>query len=216
MKHLHLISFTLILMLCSIGCKKVEKKEQKPIEKETAIIQREFGKRDKQNDSPGVELQTNRFNKWNDLVERAGNIACNDSIPKITLNTSDAIKTVYLQNPCSEDQSSMMIKSKNVIEIHNDSILKPQINTFPLDSLESILRKDIANNGKDPLLSESPKKLVISVFYDEEKDFKNLTKHLDRLTQEYYKITNQTDIKIWLTNKAFFQAPPRFKISQSG
>lgn len=203
------LSIAIILILLINGCGQVEKKEQEPtIEKEIAIVQREFGKRETQNDSLGVELITKSFNTWIDVVERAGMIVCNDSIPKITLNTANEIRTIYFHNPCWEDDSYQIIKSQNVIEIHNDTIFKHRKGTFPLDSLKSVLKMDIANNGINPMLSENSEKLVISISYDKKNEFNKLLENLDKLTEHYYEITNNTDIKIWLTDQEFFKPPP--------
>ncbi|TXE14923.1 hypothetical protein ES692_17550 [Psychroserpens burtonensis] len=208
MKNTLKMSFVIILTLLINGCGKVEKKEQESIKKETAIVQSEFGKWKTRNDSLGVELNTEKFNNWNDLVERAGKIACNDSIPKITLSTNNEIRTIYFHNPCWENDSYKIVKSKNVIEIHNDTIFKHKKGTFPLDSLESVLKMDINNNGINPMLSENSKKLVISISYDKKNEFNKLLENLDKLTEQYYGITNNTDIKIWLTDKEFLIPPP--------
>jgi hypothetical protein len=214
MRQLLKISFTLILILIFIGCKKDEKKEQKPVVKKNVVVQTEFGKWNEHNESLGVELNFKKFDNWNDLVKRAGNIVCNDSIPKVTIKTNNHTKIIYFQHPCWESGASKPVKSNNVLEIDNDTIFKPKSNTFPLDSLESVLTKDIHNNGLNPYFSESPKKLVISITYDKESDFKNLGEILDRLTQQYYSITNKTDIKIWLTDKEFLKPPKPFKNNQ--
>lgn len=211
MKNTLKMSFVLTLILIINGCGKVEKKEQEPIEKETAIVQREFGKWKTENDSLGVELDTKRFNNWIDLVERAGKIVCNDSIPKITIRTNNEIRTIYFHNPCWAHDSYKIIKSKNVVEIHNDTIFKHEKGSFPLDSLESVLKMDVNNNGINPMLSENSKKLVISISYDKKNEFNKLLENLDKLTEQYYGITNKTDIKIWLTDKDFFKPPPPFK-----
>jgi len=211
MKYILKMSFSLFLILIINGCGKVEKKEQEPIEKETAIVYREFGKWKTESDSLSVELNTKNFNNWIGLVERAGKIICNDSIPKITLRTGNEIRTIYFHNPCLEGDSYEIIKSKNVIEIHNDTIFKHPKSTFPLDSLESVLKKDITNNGINPMLSENSKKLVISISYDKQNEFNKLLENLDKLTNQYYGITNNTDIKIWLTDKEFFKSPTQIK-----
>ena len=130
MKNTLKLSFAIILILLINGCGKNEKKEQEP--KETVVVQREFGKWKTKNDSLVVELNTKKFNNWNDLVERVGKIVCNDSIPKITLRTNNEIRTIYFHNPCWEDDSYKIIKSKNVFEIHNDTIFKHEKGTFPL------------------------------------------------------------------------------------
>lgn len=209
MKYILIISFSLLLILIINGCGNFEKKEQEPIEKGTVIVHREFGKWKTENDSLGVELNTKKLNNWIDLVKRAGKIICNESIPKITLRTSNEIRTIYFHNPCWENDSYKIIKSKNVIEIHNDTIFKHPKSTFPVDSLESILKMDINNNGINPMLSENSKKLVISISYDKKNKFNKLLENLDKLTEQYYKITNNTDIKIWLTDKEFFIPPPQ-------
>jgi hypothetical protein len=210
MKNTLKMSFVIILTLLINGCGKVEKKEQESIEKETAIVQSKFGKWKTKNDSLGVELNTKKYNNWNDLVERAGKIVCNDSIPKITLRTNNEIRTIYFHNPCWESDSYKIVKSKNVIEIHNDTIFKYEKGSFPLDSLESVLKMDITNNGINPMLSENSKKLVISISYDKKNEFNKLLENLDKLTEQYYGITKNTDIKIWLTDKEFLKLP-KFK-----
>jgi hypothetical protein len=210
MKNTLKMSFVIILTLLINGCGKVEKKEQESIEKETAIVQSKFGKWKTKNDSLGVELNTKKYNNWNDLVERAGKIVCNDSIPKITLRTNNEIRTIYFHNPCWESDSYKIVKSKNVIEIHNDTIFKYEKGSFSLDSLESVLKMDITNNGINPMLSENSKKLVISISYDKKNEFNKLLENLDKLTEQYYGITKNTDIKIWLTDKEFLKLP-KFK-----
>ena len=81
------ISFAVLLILVIIGCRNTDEKEKESTQEETSLVQMEFGKWNRPNDSLGVELNTEKFNNWNDLVERAGKIVCNDSIPKITLAT---------------------------------------------------------------------------------------------------------------------------------
>ena len=209
MKNTLKLSFAIILILLINGCGKNEKKEQEP--KETVVVQREFGKWKTKNDSLVVELNTKKFNNWNDLVERVGKIVCNDSIPKITLRTNNEIRTIYFHNPCWEDDSYKIIKSKNVFEIHNDTIFKHEKGTFPLDSLKSVLKMDINNNGINPMLSENSKKLVISISYDKKNEFNKLLENLDKLTEQYYEITNKTDMKIWLTDKDLLKSLSPFK-----
>jgi outer membrane lipopolysaccharide assembly protein LptE/RlpB len=211
MKNTLKTSFVLALILLINGCGKVEKKEQEPIEKETAIVQMEFGKWNKQNDSLGVELDVNNFENWIDLINRIEKIVCNDSIPKITSTTNSEIKTIYFRNTCPKKDSIRFIKLKNVIGIYNNKISKNNESSIPLDSLENVLRKDIKNNGKNLGLSESSEKLTICVQYDNKNEFKNLPNILNQLTETYYRITNKTDLKILLVDENYFSPPPRPK-----
>jgi len=194
------ILYLILLILTIIGCQNSEKKE-KP------LVQKEYGIWNAENDSLGVELELNRFSNWKDLLERTERIVCNDSLPKITLKTDKELKTIYFRNPCWENFGCILIKQKNVIEIHNDTINKNDENFYPLDSLESVLRRDIENNGKNPRLSDNPDKLLIYISYDNN-GFKKLPKTLDKLTQIYNRITNKTDIKIWLNEKIYILPPP--------
>jgi len=205
------ISFAVLLILVIIGCRNTDEKEKESTQVETSLVQMEFGKWNRPNDSLGVELNTEKFNNWNDLVERAGKIVCNDSIPKITLATDNEIKTIYFRNTCLKDGSARIIKTKNVIEVHNNKINKNTEYGIPLDSLEGVLRKDIENKGKNLELSESPEKLTICIQYDDENNFKNLPNILNQLTETYYRITNKTDLKILLIDENYFSLPPRPK-----
>lgn len=203
------ISFAALLILTIIGCRNIDKKENESVQKETALVQIEFGKWNGQNDSLGVELDVNNFNSWFDLINRTEKIVCNDSIPKITLTRDSEIKTIYFRNTCSKEGSFRIIKTKNVIAIYNNMISKNNESGIPLDSLENVLRKDIENNGKNPGLSESPEKLTICIQYDDKNEFNNLTNILNQLTETYYQITNKTDLKILLIDKNYFSPPQR-------
>lgn len=205
------ISFAVILILTIIGCQNIDKKENESVQKETFLVKMEFGKWNKQNDSLGVELDVNNFDNWFDLINRSEKIACNDSIPKITLTTDNEIKTIYFRNTCSKEDSFRIIKTKNVIAIYNNKISKNNESGIPLDSLENVLRKDIDNNGKSLDLSESSEKLKICIQYDDKSEFNNLPNILNQLTESYYRITNKTDLKILLIDENYFSPPPKPK-----
>jgi hypothetical protein len=195
------ISFLILLIITIIGCQNSDKKEKQ-------LVQKEYGIWKTESDSLGVELKLNQFNDWNGLLERTERIACDDSLPKITIKTDKELKTIYFRNPCWENFACILIKQKNVIEIHNDTINKSDENFFPLDSLESVLRRDIENNGENPRLSDNPEKLLIYISYDNKNGFEELPNTLNKLTETYNRITNKTDIKIWLNEKIYFIPPP--------
>ena len=197
----------MLLVMTIIGCQNLDKKEKNLVQKEKPFVQKEFGKWKTKNDSLGVELDFNRFKNWTDLVKRTEEIICNDSLPKITLKTDKELKTIYFRNFCWNDDSFKFVKQKNVFEIYNDTINRNGERTFPLDSLESVLRRDIKNNGENPRLSENPEKLMIFVYYDNKYGFKKLPETLDQLTETYNRITNKTDIKISLIDKENFSPP---------
>jgi hypothetical protein len=192
------ISILILTFLALIGCQDNAKKEKK-------LLKEQYGIWKSETDSIAVELELKKFENWKELIERTEKIVCNDSLPKLTLKSENLIKTVYFRNPCWKNFACILIKEKNVIEIHNDSVIKSN-KFYPLDSLENVLKRDIENNGKNPNLCDNPKKLLIEISYDDK--FENLLKTLDKLTNTYNKITNRTNINIWLNNKIEILPPP--------
>ena len=159
----------------------------------------EFGKWKSNSDSLSVELQPNKFKNFRELLNWTGDVSCNDSIAKITINKESTIKTIYFQNPCWEKYACILTKRKNTIRIHNDSIYKAY-KVYPLDSLYNIINRDVGNNGKDPMLCENPKKLLFEISYWK-KDLNNLYNTLDILTDDFEKITNNRDTRIWFSQR---------------
>ena len=199
-------TFLTLLILIIVGCKNYEKKEN-------LLVQKEFGKWRKDNDSLSVELNHKKFNNWIELIERAETISCNDSVPKITLKTEKTLKTIYFQNPCWENFGCILLKEKNVIEIHNNKISKNFGEFYSLDSLKNILKRDYENNGKDPSLSDNPEKLLIQISYDKNK-FKNFEQTLNKLIETYEEITKKTNINIWIIEKLEIPKPPPIPIDE--
>jgi len=178
------------------------------VEQETIqIIHKDYGLFETKNKSIGVELKLSKFNNWEELLKRTERIACNDSLPKLTLQSATDIKTVYFGNPCWEDFGCILIKQKNVIQIHNDTISKSDRFYYPLDSLKTVLKKDFENNGKIPSWSVSPEKLIIFISYDNGK-MKNFPKTLRSVVHEYEKLTDSVVLKIWLNEKLPILPPP--------
>ena len=186
-------TFLILLILTIVGCKNYDKKEN-------LLVQKEFGKWRKDNDSLSVELNLKKFNNWNELIERAERIACNDSVPKMTLKNGKASKIIYFQNPCWEKFACILTKEKNVIVINNNKIIKNSGKSYPLDSLKTILKKDYYNFGKNPSLSDNPEKLLIQISY-EKNEFKNFEKTLKKLIETFEEITKKRNINIWLNER---------------
>ncbi len=171
------------------------------------IIKKDFGLLAKENDSISIELILDQFKDYDELIYRAEDIVCNDSLPKITLKNKNKTKRIYFRNPCWEELGCLLIKQKNVIEIHNDTIKKSYERYFTLDSLPSVLKRDLENNGKDPSLCENPEKLLIYISYDKD-GTKKLINTLNRLINAYEKVTDRTDLKIWLHKRLKIPPPP--------
>ena len=123
------------------------------------------------------------------------------------------MKTIYFQNPCWENFGCILLKEKNVIEIHNNKISKNFGEFYSLDSLKNILKRDYENNGKDPSLSDNPEKLLIQISYDKNK-FKNFEQTLNKLIETYEEITKKTNINIWIIEKLEIPKPPPIPIDE--
>ncbi len=189
-----------MLILTVFSCQNAEQKSIQFIEKEYGIFENE-------NNSIGVELKLNEFDNWKDLLERTERIACSDSLPKLILKSATNIKTVYFRNPCWENYGCILIKHKNTIQIHNDTISKSDRFHYPLDSLATVLKKDFENNGKIPSWSASPEKLMIFISYDNGQ-MENFPKTLRSVVHEYEKLTDNVVLKIWLNEKLNIPPPP--------
>ncbi|WP_298894386.1 hypothetical protein [uncultured Psychroserpens sp.] len=194
------ISSFILLILTIFSCHNAEQKPIKTIKKDYGLFKNE-------NDSLGVELKLNEFNNWKDLLKRTETIVCNDSLPKLTLKSDKGLKTVYFRNPCWEDFGCILIKQKNTIQIHNDTINKSDQFFYPLDSLANVLRRDFENNGKIPSLSANSEKLLIFISYDNGK-IETFPKTLRKVINTYEKITDSIVLKIWLNEKIDVAPPP--------
>ena len=94
---------------------------------------------------------------------------------------------------------------KNIIEIHDDSVVKNKVH-HPIDSLESILKKDLENFGKNPELSDNPEKLVVYVSYTVN-GLDKIEHTLNLVTDKYEKLTGQRDVSITLHERVNIPIP---------
>ena len=200
MTRLIITSCLALVLLVVCSCQSLEEKTIHKTEKD-------FGRFVSETNHTAVELKLTAFKDWNNLYKRTEQIACHDSIPKITIENDSMIKRVYFGNPCWEDYACILIKQRNIIEIHNDTINKLDKYFYPLDSLTSVIRRDLANYGKNPNWSDKPEKLLISISYDKD-GIKQLPNTLEQLTQAIERVTDRKDISIWLNEKLFIPPPP--------
>lgn len=190
----------ILILLAFLGCQHLDKKSNK-------VIKKSFGLLNNENDSTSVELDLNQLNNWEELIKRTTQIVCNDSIPKISVKNDSSIKHIYFRNICWENFGCVLIKEKNTIEIYNDTINKSNEKFYSLDSLPSVLKRDIENNGQNPNWSDNPEKLLIYISYDND-GVKKLPNTLHLLTEAFEKVTGRKDINIILNERLIFLPPP--------
>lgn len=198
------ILFLSMLLFSFVSCE-----QPKTVSKQEAVqvIEKDFGLHSTDNDSMSVELQLDTFENFDALIQRTEVIVCHDSLPRLTFQDSTHIKRIYFRNPCLTNVGCILIKQKNIIIIHNDTINKQDENFYPLDSLQTVLQRDLENNGKNPDLCDSPEKLLIYISYDEN-GLKKLPNTLKKLIQAYEAITDDTDLKVWLYERIEIPPPP--------
>lgn len=180
---------------------------QRTTKQNAPLIVKDFGLLEGENDSISIELHLEQFKNYDELISQTEKITCNDSLPKITLKNNGELKRIYLRNFCPEKFDCVLIKSRNKIVIHNDTINKSEQNSYPLDSLPQILKRDLENNGKNPNLSDNPEKLLLFISYDKD-GIEKLPNTLNQITQAFEKITDRTDLKIVLDKKINFKLLP--------
>lgn len=157
-------------------------------------------------DSLGVELDLTQFQTLRALVEQAGAIPCQDSLPKIVIRKADTVKSVYLQNPCMKNLGCVLISRKNLVTIRNGFIYRYAHAPCPLDSLEPLLSRNFANYGEDRDLSDIPARLIIDITSDSV-GLEQLPELLDRITIIYEQAIRADDTTANL-NVRLMQPPP--------
>lgn len=180
MKYLVIISSLFIL-----GCKERINHFSKPIEEYSLYV----------NDIDLItqEVDPNKFSDWATFRDSVGAIFCNDSIyPCIKIECDSVIKQINFVNFCPtfdlhDDRTSSFIYVKDDSVFHRSSTGK---GFYSLDSLDTAIKAEQSyrRNGYE---------FACAIAY-EHKDFKNLNNTLDKITDSYKKITDTTDLLIYL------------------
>lgn len=180
----------LFLLIITIeGCKE-------RLNEEKEVILKEYGKSEFIDEINIVQLDLKKFKNFKQLLDRTEEIACSGGVPQITVEGENHLKAINLHNPCWENYACILIYENNTFRLHNDSIYKAG-EVYPIDKLDFVLRKDIENNGEDSKYSDSPKKLLFLISYDNN-GMETLPNTLNVLTESYEMITKTADIVIWL------------------
>lgn len=165
------------------------------------------------NEDNTVALQFAEFDDYLSLLKRVDEIVCNDSVPVVKMRINDATFIHKVSTPCWDKIGDILIKQKNVLIVHDDSIEKRFTNPwmckkFGLSKLGSVLEKDISNNGKDENWSESPAKHILSISVSDDSVNKLQPIFLE-LCRTYERNFINSDLRIWLTDYVpYFELPP--------
>ena len=148
-----------ILLIVIAGCKNEKQKDNG-----TNLVV----KVESNNEDNAVALRFAEFDNYTSLLKRVDEIVCNDSVPVVKIRINDTAYIHKVSTPCWDKIGDILIKQKNVLIVHDDSIEKRFTNPwmykkYELSKLGSVLEKDISNNGKDQNWSESPAKHILSI-----------------------------------------------------
>ncbi|SMP27380.1 hypothetical protein SAMN06265375_1135 [Muriicola jejuensis] len=160
----------------------------------------------------GVSLTLSDYSKYSEFLNRIDQIVCADSIPTIDKSRNNIRHKFYLTTPCWDKVGDILIKQRNVIIIHNDSLQKRytdpwENNLFHLRELEDVIEHDISNNGFDPNWSENAENMIINISVSEN----NLHK-LNAVLEAFVKLDIENDtinnLRIWITDYVPYFKPP--------
>ena len=110
-----------------------------------------------------------------------------------------------------------MIKLKNLIGISKDSVYKWEKH-YPIDSLESILKTDLLNNGIDNKFADNPKQLIIQFLNPYKESIEDLEGNLLTIFKIYNNIKSQTKDSLQLNidfNELIVKPPPPIKQNEN-
>tara|TARA_R100001369_G_scaffold37573_1_gene62978 strand:+ start:6020 stop:6643 length:624 start_codon:yes stop_codon:yes gene_type:complete len=103
-----------------------------------------------------------------------------------------------------------LIKYRNVLEIKSDSILIDD--GYPISELKRILKRHYLNKGKNFRYSDSPKKALVEITIDTNKNGKELKDVLINLTRTFDEIKNEVndtiELKVYFDYLRQFPPPP--------
>lgn len=189
-------SIVLLGIICFMGCKNV---------KDETMILKEYGYYEKSLRGKEVELDFDSFKNFKSLVTRLNDLACSDSVSQINIKNGNIKKVITLSNICYMKYGCVLIKQRNVIEIHNERVFKYG-NMYPLDSLKNLMKREYFNKNMSSSYCENPDKFLIRISYDD--DFDSLRKLLNMITDYYDDISPGVSLKLWLENPILVMPPP--------
>lgn len=206
MKHIWILGILPLLLL--LACE--EPIVAEPIRKQLSSKQtkhKKYGFFDDFDSKKEVPIAIGNFSTIIDLDNRMQDIACSDSLPKITFNSEDTIKTIYFSEGCRRNYICILIIEKNIIQVTKDSVFKGS-DVLPIKDLFSIMDKDYHNFGNDLMYSDSPDRIGINIVYERDEKVEELIPLLDKITNAFEALNVNDPLRIYLSEKLMIKPPP--------
>lgn len=163
-------------------------------------------------DENATPIKVDDHTTFNSLLNTIDSLACENRLPVLETEFRSILYKYRISTPCWGNSGAPLIRNKNVLIAHNDSIEK-RLTTpwkrvvFSRSHLGELLEKDISNNGKDPNWSIKPSKHILFVSVSDHK-LEKLHLIFQELSETYQDGRLNTDIRIWLMDYVPYAIPP--------
>jgi methyl-accepting chemotaxis protein len=150
-----------------------------------------------------VDVKT--FKNFDVLIDSVENIKYKSKRIYINVQNDNTEYNILASTFFGQDYPPI-IKFKNILKISSDSISKNV--KYPIDSLKNVLKRDLENFGKNNRLSDSPKKLIVSVTTDIGKLESLLTKICKTFNEIKTESTDTLLLNLQLNRRLEIVPPP--------
>ena len=159
-------------------------------------------------DSLYVNISDEYHSTYESLTNRVEQVVCNDSIPVYQTNLFDEPKLFQLGNPCWDKHGCILIRKRNVFKIVDGRIELDTI--YDRQKMPELLMEHYLNPGGKEMFSESPKKAIVFIEY-EQSGFNTIDTILHEVAEAFELIDLNENLNIWF-NRRFPPPPPAQRI----
>ncbi len=160
------------------------------------------------NDNLSVSLKTSEFNDYGTLIDRIREIKCNDSLPKIIIESKNLIRNIYPIEHC--EPILFHPKSKQYVTFVNGKLYHDSNNNYReirMDSLNWILKNDFAYYRSNNKL-DKPESYLVIVESNRNENLELIEIFLTNLTQEFDKLNSKLELNISFWEELQYFPPP--------
>jgi len=147
-----------------------------------------------------TNVSLNYMQSFESLLTTLDSIICQKGHPAILLEDNDSTISLVPYNWCGKTGGSHLIKSRNKLQIHNNTILSNSSEVLSLDSLEQELEKHINNHGDEVNFAESSESLIIIISYQSQ-GYYPLGDILLRIIKTYTSLTKENTVRVLLKKR---------------
>ena len=153
----------------------------------------EYGRFDKSKDSLNISIRIADFETYGEFLNRLTEIVCNDSIPKIVIETENNKRNIYPIVFCHPPSANP--RPRNTFYIDEDSIYKNYRQVKP-EELYQLMSRNFNNTEQDIELAEKPEKILFIFDYYENKKPNGVEKNLELITNAFDLLETKNELKI--------------------